>query len=428
MRRLAVQDRKDDYGSRRDYQKTRKTRASRLSPLTHRARIVLLGGPFDGADHPLVGFGGFVKASKATELTVSLHSGTRTAESRHAVGTRWQRLGMCLETADANALSVTLMWDTGASLDLWGVTGGRILFPRPIKKAGAMGLDDCNHSHLMPETFYFDHSKALALTVGKESTPHRFSEGDEIELKKCSYCGRNLPLDMKRLGALSFHKHNAKLTNHQNECRACKKWRINNSFNPLRTTDQLHESSAITRERKLLLREPEILQAIKKRTGAGLKSQVWERFSRRCFYCGTPLKLGQVQLDHTRPLAYLWPIDKHATCLCATHNNEKKEKFPVDFYTDKQLRALSRICGLSYEELCKKELNGTELQRVLKDIAHFAEEWDPRTFAATARKIAELRPDIDLYQRLQQADKGAYDRLVAELEDRPDPVPTPEDE
>jgi len=40
-----------------------------------------------------------------------------------------------------------------------------------------------------------------------------------IELKKCSYCGRYLPIDSKRLGALAFHKHRAKLTDHQNECR-----------------------------------------------------------------------------------------------------------------------------------------------------------------------------------------------------------------
>lgn len=39
-----------------------------------------------------------------------------------------------------------------------------------------------------------------------------------------------MPVDPNRLGALSFHKHNDKATSHQNECRACKKWRINDSF------------------------------------------------------------------------------------------------------------------------------------------------------------------------------------------------------
>src|SRR5207244_3589985 len=139
-----------------------------------------------------------------------------------------------------------------------------------------------------------------------------------------------------------------KLSKHQNECRACKKWRINDDFNPKRTTDQLHESSVITRERRLFLRDPERLQAIKERSGAGLKSQVWERFGRRCFYCNRSLDLDEVHLDHTRPLAYLWPIDEHATCLCGEHNNQKQDKFPVDFYTDAQLHELADICGLPY--------------------------------------------------------------------------------
>jgi len=227
---------------------------------------------------------------------------------------------------------------------------------------------------------------------------------------------------VRLLRALSFHKHRAKRTNHQNECRSCKGWRINNHFNPIRTVDQLHESSSITRERKLLLREPEILQAIKERDGRGLKSIIWERFGRCCFVCGRELALNEVHLDHTRPLAYLWPIDEHATCLCADHNNEKKEKFPVDFYNEEQLRGLSKITGLSYEELTEKRLNETELQRILDNLAAFALDWEPRTFAATARKIIELRPDIDLYERLKMDDLAIYADLLQRLAERPPAV------
>ncbi len=227
---------------------------------------------------------------------------------------------------------------------------------------------------------------------------------------------------MECLGSLSFHKHNAKKTHHQNECRSCKKWKINDSFNPLRTTDQLHESSVITRERKLFLREPQILQAIKDRTGAGLKSQIWEKFGRKCFYCKKSLKLDEVQLDHTRPLAYLWPIDEHATCLCAEHNNLKKEKFPVDFYSRIQLEELSQICGLPVKDLSRKALNQIELKRILQDIATYAMEWEPRTFAATARKIKELQPAVDLFAILKERNPQVYEDIVKQLADRPDPV------
>jgi len=422
MRRLAVQSRNDEYASRRDYQTVQEQQSLRLVPHDTPSRIILLGDSLDDDDSALIGFGGYIKSSSAISLLLTATAGSVTAEALVPLDTAWQRVGICFESEDADVLEVVLEWDSDDTLDLWGITGGCVVFPEAIEAAGAKGVDDCNKSHLVPETFYFDHGAALALNVDAKSTPHELIDGDRIQLKKCSYCGRLLALDMERLGALSFHKHNAKLTNHQNECRACKKWRINNSFNPLRTTDQLHESSVITRERKLFLREPEILQSIKERTGAGLKSQVWERFGRKCFYCDTPLELKEVQLDHTRPLAYLWPIDEHATCLCATHNNEKKEKFPVDFYTDEQLRALADICGLPYAELREKRLNDAELDRILADITRFALEWEPRTFAATARKVAELRPDIDLFEALRGADAGLHEALTADLANRPDPV------
>jgi hypothetical protein len=129
-----------------------------------------------------------------------------------------------------------------------------------------------------------------------------------------------------------------------------------------------------------------------------------------------------VQLDHTRPLAYLWPIDEHATCLCAEHNNYKKDKFPIDIYTEEQLIELSKVCGLPIDDLKARRLNARELERILQDLPRFALEWDPRHFAATARKIHELRPDIDIYVLLRDADPATHDRLLQLLRERPPPV------
>jgi hypothetical protein len=246
------------------------------------------------------------------------------------------------------------------------------------------------------------------------------SEGEEIEVKKCSYCGRLLPTGPGQQGKLSFHKHNVKRSGHQNECRACKKWRINDSFNPLRTVDQLNESSIITRERRLLLKEPEILQRIKEREGRGLKSIVWERFNKRCFYCEKKLALKEVELDHTRPLAYLWPIDEYATCLCSEHNNHKKDKFPVDFYSTEQLEKLAAITGLPLEALRTRSVCQPQLDIIRRDVIDFARQCDPRAFNAIARKVVEIQPDVDLWAELKKADVKVYEQVKAAADQRPD--------
>ncbi len=73
-------------------------------------------------------------------------------------------------------------------------------------------------------------------------------------------------------------------------------------------------------------------------------------------------------------------------------------------------------------ELQKKHLNERELKRILDDLPAFARDWEPRTFLAITRKIRELRPDIDLLQRLRDADPEEFERLVKELLERPLPV------
>lgn len=58
-----------------------------------------------------------------------------------------------------------------------------------------------------------------------------------------------------------------------------------------------------------------------------------------------------MHLDHTRPLALLWPLDGTATALCATHNSEKRDRPPVDFYSHDELVRLSEITGIPLEEV-----------------------------------------------------------------------------
>lgn len=423
MRRLANQSREDTYNSNRDYQVIHDRRAQRFLPLRDGACRLVFVSKVDADSNGRVCWGGYILSKTITTITATISVDNVEHAQEIRVEPNWHRVGgLVTGVPQATSVLLILSWNGGDSpLDLWGLALGRPNIPK--LQSGTADFSLLQQPHLIPETFYLGHETAVEADIDVEASERfRIEDGCGIKVKKCSYCGRLLPIDPARLGVLAFHKHNAKISKHQNECRACKKWRINDSLNPKRTTDQLHESSVITRERKVFLREPEILQEIKDRTGAGLKSKVWERFGRKCFRCSTPVFLDDFQLDHTRPLAYLWPIDEYATCLCAACNNEKKEKFPVDFYKSQELKRLSEITNLPLAELKKKELNERELRRILSDLPTFARDWEPRTFAATARKVKELRPDIDLLAELKKVDQSEFLRLDKELRDRPPPI------
>lgn len=416
MRRLAKQDREDTYASRRDYQQISESAGTRLQgaePLS----AVSFATTLDPV--PVAGVGGFLLTPASARVTLLVNVGGVQHEKRFESGPSWTRIGLGFSVDERREVSIELKFDPAQQfIDVWGLTVGPANFPDGTSSA-APNLDELNVSHLAPETLYLDHEGSPAVGDGLDKATHSASP---INLKKCSYCGRQLPVGPGQAGRLSFHKHNAKISGHQNECRACKKWRINNAFNPLRTVDQLNESSIITRERRLLLREPEILQTIKEREGRGLKSIVWDKFGRRCFYCSKPLEVKEVQLDHTRPLAYLWPIDEHATCLCAEHNNQKKDKFPVDFYSPDQLLRLSEITGLSLAELKIRSVCEPQLKRIRNDLVRFAGECDPRAFNAIARKVHEILPDVDLWAELLDADPAVYARVREAEAERPDSV------
>ncbi|MBE3672512.1 hypothetical protein [Pseudoalteromonas distincta] len=421
MRRLAVQTRNDGYSSKRDYQTITTKHSQSVTFLNNSLTFVANAQP---TSHELLiyGIGGFIYPDIATNLKITVNFSERRIESRvFKLTNNWNRVGFCFDITNGSAshITITLEFDNATKASFWGLDFGDII--HPVKDFDSNIIGSLNQSHLCPEAYYFEHDTSINLDFAENSDfVHEITQGHEIELKKCSFCGRLLPLRSELLGALSFHKHNAKLSKHQNECRSCKKWRINDTFNPIRTTDQLHESSVITRERKLLLQEPIILKEIKKRTGEGLKSQIWEKFDRKCFFCKKLVKLEDFQLDHTRPLAYLWPIDEYATCLCSEHNNQKKDKFPIDFYSKNQLIELSKITGLPIEELSIKDVNEEQLNKILKDLEHYAKEWDARTFNAIARKVIEVRPQIDLFKRLHFINNKVYQELQQELQERPE--------
>jgi hypothetical protein len=419
MRRLAGQSRDDAYSSKRDYQQTHLRQSARLANLGNSTLQVVFAIPpaISGAS---LAWGGYFAATSSLQLLWRIRTEDGVLSNGViALDNRWSKAGGHANRTSTAPTFLEFDIPPAAAIDFWGIDAGT-----PAETIGKAKIDlgTVLAGNLTPESFYLPHESALCLDFADDAAPASVEHGRDIVLKKCSYCGRLLPIDPERLGAIAFHKHNAKLTKHQNECLSCKKWKINDDLNPTRSTDQLHESSVITRERKLFLREPERLKDFKDRNGnTGLRSYIWNKFSRKCFVCKQPVGLNEFQLDHTRPMAYLWPIDEHATCLCATHNNEKKDKFPVDFYTALQLDELSEITGLSVEELKEKRVNQRELDRIINDLEGFARSWEPRTFFATARKIRELAQDHDIEELLQRQNPELYSRLLFEYNPREDP-------
>lgn len=75
------------------------------------------------------------------------------------------------------------------------------------------------------------------------------------------------------------------------------------------------------------------------------------------------------------PLAYLYRLDESATCLCSSHNSQKSDHFPVDFYSEAELVRLSEITGLSLQQLHSREVNQQVLDLLIKNVIWFYDDF-----------------------------------------------------
>lgn len=423
MRRLAKTFRKDDYKSNKDYQTIISDEITEYTFKKAKGNRLIFNIDICLDSDDIVSFGGFVFPQEATIANIILYGNEGVIfEYSQQFDKLWNRVGFCFPAnSDCENLSVEIRFDS-KKLNMWGVNCGIIDLEHYEVLDGQKTEEICevlNQPHLMPEALYLDHQNSkIVPNIDASAVLSERTIKEGIQLKKCSYCQRYMPIGTTQLSS-SFHRHKAKISGYQNECKSCKKFRINDYFNPERSHDQLNESSIITRERKILLRDPEQIIALKDReTGEGLKSQVWKRFKKKCFKCGDSLKLKEVELDHTRPLAYLWPIDQYATCLCSTCNNNKHDSFPAEFYSKEELAKLSNITGLPYDDLIKIDVCEEQLNRIIQDISNFADNLDARTFRSIANKVLEVRPNVNLYEILKGENIKSYNDLQKRLKER----------
>lgn len=275
---------------------------------------------------------------------------------------------------------------------------------------------------LMPEITYMLHDRQLVDAKIANARDLRIvtNSRTKLKLKYCSLCDRQLPACEFGGEVLAFHRHKPQgngsfRSGYQQECRACKNRNINRKLNPKRTPDQFFESSLLHRERQMFLEEPEIFDTINrkyKNNFLGFKAFIWEKFNKRCFNCGKPLKLNEVELDHTRPLSLFWALDEHATSLCGTCNNAKRGRSPADFYSKEKLVQLSKITGLDLKELQNSGFNKAMLDKIVANIEKYADQWSPNFFDNTRKRILEYFPKVDILKIYENKSGKKYDKKI----------------
>ena len=242
----------------------------------------------------------------------------------------------------------------------WVNVGTAILNPADAYESQSWKCSVCDFVHSKTSPLPLDDSRGNpspfaswdpALT-GKDSLgAQRFWKGffniatehKDSYWKVCNTCGRKLPSR-----AFSGHAGWGPLEK-QMECRGCKAV-INTSLNPKRTKEQLHESAAGRRTSDLLL------------AGANERldlKALFARFDGKCFKTGKVLSYDDRQtwaVDHLLPSRWLYPLSvKNAVLLSKEANDNKRDSWPSQFYTNEQLKQLARILGVDLALLASPE-------------------------------------------------------------------------
>ena len=165
MRRLAKQNRDDEYATRRDYQEIHATASVRLRAdggvreLSWAARAE----PVDAKS--FFGAGGFIRVLGESEMLLSVRLEDQTVERSYHVGNAWLRFGVGLDIERPAEVIISLTFAQPQELvDVWGLTASTTEFPVG-NGAERPPIADLNEVHLLPETLYLDHSSDLPPTL-----------------------------------------------------------------------------------------------------------------------------------------------------------------------------------------------------------------------------------------------------------------------
>ena len=352
----------------------------------------------------LVGFGGWFCAPDSAQLEIV--SGDRIPSSVLLTSPSfpdWSKLGSIWESDGKEyAILVQISSDVKISVGFWGMACG-VIEHRHLTSARDVLL--VNMYEFAPEANFYVIPGNFELFINGSDNLEMDKSPIPLFLKSCNRCARFLPINVpNERNHLSFTNHCVaehrrpcshtgfgKLRNvetgevlklefgFQLECRFCKKFEVNAAHNPQRTASQMKEDAARRRAFELLLMElyggsSQLLY--RHQTGRELADDVWKKYDRHCFNCGLPLGTAKaMHLDHTRPLALLWPLDSTATALCENCNSLKRDRPPREFYDAAKLQQLAKISGLDIAELEDPSPNVEAVDLIVKNLEWFFDDF-----------------------------------------------------
>jgi hypothetical protein len=393
----------------------------------------------------LVGFGGWFCANHAIHVEVAGHISGRLLLKYYPYP-NWGKIGsMWLSESQISEVVIRFTALEDTHLATHDFRGG-IVGHRHYDDARPELLD--NMYQFAPEALFIT-SKGV---INESPASFRVSGAPDFKLylKSCNRCARYLPINVQNQRAtLSYtnhcvadhrrpcsHKGFGILTNREDsstiqleygfqlECRFCKKFEVNAALNPMRTAAQMKEDAARRRAFELLLTElfgGSSQLRYRHEHGGELTDHIFHKFGEKCFKCDARFGTArEMNLDHTRPLALLWPLDLTATALCSDCNSEKRDRAPVDFYTAQELHRLATITGISIEQLRSPAPNMAAVTLLCKRLqwffAHFLrrpEMQDERDGKVTGELLVKA-----LQKVLNKCPGGAPVDLQAEYEKR----------
>lgn len=384
-----------------------------------------------GQDIGMIGFGGYIRSTNKIAITYSLrwsmggHEYFFSKDTNRSVDANtWTNIGFHKEISLDHG---TLIDQATVIMSISGCAGNELQFI-------AFDFDVISKGEFLDGTlatsFYQKTSMHIPYLYYLDSQKHigehlkgiwNLTTGDPVVLKSCNRCGRFLPIDVEHeMNTLSFSLHCRKRApcrhstfraytilnysdlseedlsrfkierdgdkvkiisyfGHQLECKACKKFFVNAPLNPLRTPQQYKEDGLRRRAIEVLVNELLNVNLVhfdfEHRTKKQFSEYIWKQFDGRCFKCQAKVPFEEMHLDHTMPLAYLYRLDESATCLCSHHNAQKRDRFPVDFYTEEELNRLSRITGLSMDVLHHRGVNEQVLALLVKNVVWYFDEF-----------------------------------------------------